>query len=42
MIEAAVEKVLKEDIQDVGAGKMGHSTEEVGDLVVRFIEQNYA
>ncbi|MBU2490621.1 MAG: 3-isopropylmalate dehydrogenase [Proteobacteria bacterium] len=32
-IENALMKVLREDIKDVGAGKMGHSTSEVGDLV---------
>lgn len=37
-IEKAVMKVLKEDIEDVGAGKMGHSTNEVGDLVAGYIE----
>ena len=28
----AVEKVLRDDLKDVGAGKMGYSTSEVGDL----------
>ncbi|MCH2379561.1 MAG: 3-isopropylmalate dehydrogenase [Pedosphaera sp.] len=32
-IEAAVIKVVREKIDDLAAGKMGHSTEEVGDLV---------
>jgi 3-isopropylmalate dehydrogenase len=40
MIEAAVMKVLKYDIKDMAAGKMGHSTREVGDLVVEFINKN--
>ena len=40
-IEAAVAKVLREDIKDVAAGKMGHTTREVGDLVVRYIEDNF-
>ena len=39
-IEEAVVKVLREDIQDVGAGRMGHSTSQVGDLVVDYITQN--
>ena len=39
MIEKAVEKVLREDIQDMGAGKMGHSTQAVGDLVVGTIDK---
>ncbi|RJP83115.1 MAG: 3-isopropylmalate dehydrogenase [Desulfobacteraceae bacterium] len=36
-IEAAVQKVLREDIKDVGAGKMGYTTSQVGDLVADFI-----
>ncbi len=32
-IEAAVIKVVREKIDDLAAGKMGHSTAEVGDLV---------
>jgi 3-isopropylmalate dehydrogenase len=38
MVENAVARVLREDIADVAAGKMGHSTEAVGDLVVRYIQ----
>ena len=37
MIEKAVQKVLKEDLKGTGAGKMGFSTSEVGDLIVEFI-----
>jgi 3-isopropylmalate dehydrogenase len=40
MIERAVIKVLKEDIKDVGAGKMGYSTSQVGDLIAEHIEKN--
>ena len=40
-IEQAVIKVLRDDIKDVGAGKMGYSTSEVGDLVVDYIENNF-
>jgi len=40
LIERAVMKVLKNDIKDVGAGKMGHSTSEVGDLIVDYIMKN--
>jgi 3-isopropylmalate dehydrogenase len=36
-IEAGVVKVLREDIKDVAAGKMGYTTAEVGDLVVDYI-----
>jgi len=39
-VEEAVAKVLREDIKDVAAGKMGHSTREVGDLVVDYIVKN--
>ncbi len=38
MIEQGVVKVLKNDIKDVGAGKMGMSTEDVGNLVKGYIE----
>jgi len=36
-IEAAVKKVLRDDIKDVSAGKMGYTTSQVGDLVVKYI-----
>jgi 3-isopropylmalate dehydrogenase len=36
-IEAGVAKVLREDIKDLAAGKMGHTTAEIGDLVVEHI-----
>jgi 3-isopropylmalate dehydrogenase len=39
LIEAAVIKVLREDITEVAAGKMGHSTTEVGDLIVDYIRE---
>lgn len=38
-IENAVIKVLRDDIKDVGAGKMGLTTSEVGNLVVEYIEK---
>jgi 3-isopropylmalate dehydrogenase len=38
MVEKAVMKVLRQDLKGVAAGKMGHSTSEVGDLIVQFIE----
>ena len=37
-IEAAVKKVLKDDLKDVAAGKMGFTTSEVGDLVVDYVK----
>jgi len=40
LIEKAVIKVLREDIKDVAAGKMGFSTSQVGDLIVKHIEKN--
>jgi 3-isopropylmalate dehydrogenase len=36
-VEKGIIKVLREDIKDLGAGKMGHTTQEVGDLVVASI-----
>ncbi|MFW5908475.1 MAG: 3-isopropylmalate dehydrogenase [Desulfosalsimonas sp.] len=37
-VEAAVKKVLKDDIKDVSAGKMGFSTSQVGDMVAQYIK----
>ena len=37
LIEESVIKVLRDDIKDVAAGKMGYTTSEVGDLVVAHI-----
>jgi 3-isopropylmalate dehydrogenase len=37
MVEAGVVKVLKKDLKDLGAGRMGYSTAEVGDLVADHI-----
>ena len=40
-MERAIKKTLVEDIQDLGAGKMGHGTSAVGDLVVKYLlDQN--
>ncbi len=36
-IEEAIMKVLKKDVKSLTAGKMGYSTSEVGDLVVKYI-----
>jgi len=38
-IETAIKKTLVNDIQDVGAGKMGKSTSGVGDLVVKYLRE---
>jgi 3-isopropylmalate dehydrogenase len=40
LIEAGVAKVLRENIKDVAAGKMGYTTAEVGNLVVDYIQKN--
>jgi 3-isopropylmalate dehydrogenase len=40
-VEKAVIKVLSDDIKDVGAGKMGFTTSQVGDLVSEYIEKNF-
>ena len=37
LIENAVKKVLRDDLKDVAAGKMGYTTSEVGDLVKKYI-----
>ena len=37
-IDAAIAKAIVEEIKDLGAGRMGMSTSEVGDLVVRNME----
>jgi 3-isopropylmalate dehydrogenase len=34
LVEDGIAKVLREDIKDVAAGKMGYSTQAVGDLIV--------
>jgi len=36
-VEASVAQALRNDIKDVGAGRMGYTTQEVGDLVVSYI-----
>lgn len=40
LIEESVIRVLRDDLKDVAAGKMGYSTQEVGDLVVNYIKEN--
>lgn len=41
-VEDAVKKVLRDDVKDVSAGKMGYSTSEVGDLVAGYIKSGKA
>ncbi len=38
LIEQGVIKVLRDDLKDVAAGKMGYTTQEVGDLVTDYIK----
>lgn len=40
-IENAVIKVLRNDLKDTAAGKMGFSTSQVGDMVVEYIVKNF-
>ena len=39
-VEKGIKKVLRHDIKDVAAGKMGYTTKEVGDLIAKYIEKN--
>jgi len=36
-VEKGIMKVVNQDVKSLTAGKMGHSTSEVGDLVVKYI-----
>ena len=38
-VEEAIKKVVKNDIKSMDAGRMGCSTQEVGDLVARYISE---
>ena len=38
LIENAIKKVVASDLKSLAAGRMGHSTSEVGDLVVKYIK----
>jgi 3-isopropylmalate dehydrogenase len=38
-IEEAIMKVVSKEVKSLSAGKMGYSTSEVGDLVVRYINE---
>jgi len=40
LIEESVIRVLRDDLKDVAAGKMGYSTQEVGNLVISYIKGN--
>jgi len=39
LIESAMKKVLSSDLKSLSAGRMGYSTQEVGDLVVKYIDE---
>jgi 3-isopropylmalate dehydrogenase len=36
-VEEAIKKVVAKDVKNLSAGKMGHSTSQVGDLVAKYI-----
>jgi 3-isopropylmalate dehydrogenase len=38
MIEKSVVRVLRDDLEDVAAGRMGFTTQQVGDLIVDYIK----
>jgi 3-isopropylmalate dehydrogenase len=38
-VENAIKKVVSRDVKNLSAGKMGHSTTEVGDLVAKYIAE---
>jgi 3-isopropylmalate dehydrogenase len=38
-VENAVKRVVRDDLQSLDAGRMGHTTQQVGDLVVKYIEE---
>jgi 3-isopropylmalate dehydrogenase len=38
-IEEAVMKVVRQDVKSLNAGKMGYSTSQVGDLIVKYIQE---
>jgi 3-isopropylmalate dehydrogenase len=38
-VEEAIKKVVKDDIKSMDAGRMGHTTQEVGDLVAKYIAE---
>ena len=39
-VEEGITKVLRDDLKDVAAGKMGYTTKEVGDLVADYIAKS--
>jgi 3-isopropylmalate dehydrogenase len=39
IIEQAIMKVIVNDLESMSAGEMGHTTSEVGDLVVKYVKE---
>jgi 3-isopropylmalate dehydrogenase len=39
IIEQAIIKVITQDLESLSAGEMGHTTSEVGDLVVKYVKE---
>lgn len=39
-VEDAIKRVVKDDLKSMDAGRMGYTTQEVGDLVVRYISES--
>ncbi|HUT83860.1 MAG TPA: 3-isopropylmalate dehydrogenase [Thermodesulfobacteriota bacterium] len=39
IIEQAIMKVIVDDLESMSAGEMGHTTSEVGDLVVKYVKE---
>ena len=39
IIEQAIVKVITQDLESMSAGEMGHTTSEVGDLVVKYVKE---
>jgi len=39
-VEDAIKRVVKDDLKSMDAGRMGYTTQEVGDLVVKYISES--
>jgi 3-isopropylmalate dehydrogenase len=39
-VEDAVKRAVKDDLTSMDAGRMGYTTREVGDLVVKYISES--
>ncbi len=39
-VEDAIKRVVRNDLESMDAGRMGHTTQEVGDLVVKYIAES--